>query len=228
MPTTNRITVTNNIEDETKPKFFRKGTIFRQTFLCLLLTCIGSMAQGNALNGSEQMKLDFEQSAQTKIKAFASELKANLSSAIQSGGFEKGVSVCKDIAPSIASKYSTNGWKISRTSLKTRNKNNIPDQWEMSVLNEFEFQNLQGTDITSLVRFAKQIKDQEMTLRYMKAIPVDGLCLSCHGENLSDEVQGILNSLYPHDHAKGYKLGDIRGAFSIQQSIPIASSGDKP
>ncbi|GAC19337.1 Tll0287-like domain-containing protein [Paraglaciecola arctica] len=174
----------------------------------------------------DQVRLEFEVAAQQKIQSFASELKRNLSKAIQAGGFEEGVVACKDIAPSVAAKSPTSGWKVGRTSLKTRNKKNIPDTWERSILNGFESQYSTGSDIKSLIGFAEHIEQQTITLRYMKAIPVDGLCLSCHGENVSAEVKKILDEQYPNDDAIGYKIGDLRGAFTLSQTIVLPVSAD--
>jgi hypothetical protein len=189
--------------------------------------CAAVMA--NEVNDSKQLdqvRLEFEVAAKKKIQGFASELKGSLSEAIQAGGFKKGVVVCKDIAPFIAAKSSTSGWTVGRTSLKTRNKNNTPDAWETSILNGFESQYSTGSDIKSLIGFAEHIEQQTITLRYMKAIPVDGLCLSCHGENVSAEVKKILDEQYPNDDAIGYKIGDLRGAFTLSQTIVIPSAAD--
>ena len=53
----------------------------------------------------------------------------------------------------------------------------------------------------------------------MKAIPTQQMCLGCHGSALSAEVQKVLDERYPEDQAKGYKVGQIRGAFSLRQSL---------
>jgi len=49
--------------------------------------------------------------------------------------------------------------------------------------------------------------------RVLRPIAVEGPCLTCHGENISAEVDAILRRLYPEDHATGYRLGDLRGAL---------------
>jgi hypothetical protein len=49
----------------------------------------------------------------------------------------------------------------------------------------------------------------------MKAIPTGAVCLACHGQTLAPEIQEALDTDYPHDRARGYELGQIRGAFSI-------------
>jgi hypothetical protein len=203
----------------------REWGILGVGFLSMQMFCAQTMAnEMNEVKQLDQVRLEFEVAAQKKIQSFASELKRNLSKAIQAGGFEEGVAACKDIAPSVAAKNSTSGWTVGRTSLKTRNKKNTPDVWEASILNEFESQHSNGADIKSLIGFTEQIEQQTLTLRYMKAIPVDGLCLSCHGENLSAEVENILDEQYPNDDAVGYKIGDLRGAFTLSQIIDLSSS----
>jgi hypothetical protein len=57
----------------------------------------------------------------------------------------------------------------------------------------------------------------------MKAIPTAQLCLACHGENIDSITRTRLEKLYPDDQARGYKAGDIRGAFSISQALEAAS-----
>ena len=195
------------------------------SFLSVQMFLAPTMAnEVNNVKQLDQVRLEFEVAAQKKIQGFASELKSNLSKAIQAGGFKEGVVACKDIAPLVAAKSSTSGWTVGRTSLKTRNKKNIPDVWETSILNKFETNKSAGLDIKSLVAFTEQIEQKSMTLRYMKAIPIDGLCLSCHGENLSAEVAKILDEQYPDDDAVGYKIGDLRGAFTLSQIIDLSSS----
>jgi hypothetical protein len=44
-------------------------------------------------------------------------------------------------------------------------------------------------------------------------------CLKCHGENLDPKVAAKLDALYPHDQARGYKAGDVRGAFTVRQPM---------
>jgi hypothetical protein len=66
----------------------------------------------------------------------------------------------------------------------------------------------------------------------MKTIPTQGLCLGCHGGNLSEDVKFELNLLYPNDQATDFKEGDIREAFSpiykeIDNEIDTESSTDQ-
>ncbi|MFT6895720.1 MAG: hypothetical protein ACJA13_000117 [Paraglaciecola sp.] len=161
--------------------------------------------------------VQFATIARDKVKVFAHDLKSSLLAAIQEGGLEKGITVCKDVAPSIADSLSTPGWKVSRTSLRVRNINNAPDNWERSVLQDFDKLQREGSKPDSLTRLSQQ-QGQTITYRYMQAIPTGNLCLSCHGEKLSPKVQSAIDLNYPADKAIGFKSGDIRGAFSLKFS----------
>lgn len=59
------------------------------------------------------------------------------------------------------------------------------------------------------------------TYRYIKALPTQTLCISCHGnpDNLSQNFKAKLHELYPHDQATGYAPGDIRGAITLKRAL---------
>jgi hypothetical protein len=41
----------------------------------------------------------------------------------------------------------------------------------------------------------------------------------CHGSNIASPIAAKINKLYPNDKATGFKLGDLRGAFSITETL---------
>ena len=61
--------------------------------------------------------------------------------------------------------------------------------------------------------------EQGNSFRFMKAIPTGQVCLDCHGDKIDPKVATKLITTYPEDKAIGFKLGDIRGAFTITQPI---------
>ena len=63
--------------------------------------------------------------------------------------------------------------------------------------------------------------DGKKAMRYMKALPTQELCLSCHGKEnkVSPEVQAKLKELYPDDKATGYDSGQIRGAITARKPL---------
>lgn len=167
-------------------------------------------------NGLDEYKTE----ARKVVKSFGSSLKKELVKGLKEGGAIKALEVCNLKASDIASEISDkSGWKVSRTALKTRNENNSPDAWELSVLNKFEEMKAGGATIKEL-EYAEIITDDSMKVfRYMKAIPTGGLCLQCHGDKLKSDVQQLIKKLYPRDKAIGFKKGDIRGAFTLQKIL---------
>lgn len=141
---------------------------------------------------------------------FAGELQQALQQAIATGGPVAAISVCKDVAPQIASRLSRqSGAKVSRTSLRFRNPGNAPEPWQKVVLAGFDSYPGNSTPPDFFERNGNN------EARYMRAIPTGVLCLACHGTLLADGVRQQLDRDYPHDLARGYQAGDIRGAFSV-------------
>lgn len=158
------------------------------------------------------------------VKEFMQTLKQELQGGMQDGGPVNAISVCNLSAPAIANTYSVrNGWDVGRTSLKLRNPDNAPDAWERSVLESFEERKAAGEDPAKMEHYETVRRDGVREFRYMKAIPTAQLCLACHGENIDSITMTRLEKLYPDDHARGYKAGDIRGAFTIIQPLDAAS-----
>ncbi len=147
------------------------------------------------------------------VQSFGVSLQSELKKGLAEGGAVGAISVCKDKAPQIASELSRlSGAKVRRTSLRFRNPANAPEPWETSVLLEFEQQANTAEPTAPLEHF---VREADGTIRYMAVIRTGGVCLACHGTPLSPELGAILDADYPHDRARGYALGDIRGAFSV-------------
>lgn len=166
-----------------------------------------------------QEQIAFERDAQAAIKDLSTHLKEALMSALQDGGPIEAISVCKLVAPTLADEVSKKySLDIHRTSLRVRNLDNEADSWETGVLQNFETQLKTGEAIQSLSFVEKIESELGYEWRYMKAIPTDKLCLSCHGSQIALPVQKLIDKNYPSDMATGYKMGDIRGAFSVKRS----------
>ena len=154
------------------------------------------------------------------VKEFMGQLKGELQSSMKAGGPISAISVCKDRAPAIAEELSNKyGWTVGRTSLKLRNPQNAADVWETKVLNNFETRKNAGEKVKPMAHFEEVTENGNASFRFMKAIPMGKPCLVCHGDNISAEVSSKLKEAYPNDKATGFKMGDIRGAFSISQPI---------
>ena len=156
--------------------------------------------------------------ARTLIKAFGSDLKHVLKTSMKSQGPIKALEVCNSKAGPIAKENSSlSAWNIGRTSLKVRNENNVPDEWEFKVLRQFEQRKEAGENIKQM-EYAETVKEGDKTIyRYMKPIPTASLCVTCHGGELSEKITKKVALLYPNDLATGFSVGDIRGAFTLQK-----------
>jgi hypothetical protein len=151
---------------------------------------------------------------------FMKTLKGELMQAMQEGGPVNAIGVCNLRAPAIAAEMGAlKGWQVGRTSLKLRSLANAPDEWERARLESFEQRKQAGEDPAKLEYYAVVEQEGEPVFRYMKAIPTAELCLTCHGEKIDPAVAAKLAELYPRDQARGYKVGDIRGAFSFIEPL---------
>nr|VFJ94928.1 MAG: Protein of unknown function (DUF3365) [Candidatus Kentron sp. LFY]VFJ95837.1 MAG: Protein of unknown function (DUF3365) [Candidatus Kentron sp. LFY] len=156
------------------------------------------------------------------VKELFAALKGELGKALEAGGPAAAIPVCKSRVPEIGKIFKEKypGWTIGRTSLKTRNPVNAPDEWERPVLQGFEARKAAGEDPKAMEHSAFLEKDGVRVFRYMKAIPTQEVCILCHGKQLIPDVVAKLEELYPEDQARGFEVGDIRGAFSFMQPAP--------
>ncbi|WP_018231330.1 Tll0287-like domain-containing protein [Thioalkalivibrio thiocyanodenitrificans] len=160
------------------------------------------------------------QASRAAIQQFAQSLQGELQAAMKAGGPVQAIEICSDRAPEIASQVSRErGVEIGRTSLKIRNPNNQPDAWERQVLEEFDARRAAGENPAHIETQAIYIRGEEKEYRFMKAIPTGEVCLNCHGAQVATPVEDALKRLYPQDAARGYEIGDLRGAFIVRQPM---------
>jgi hypothetical protein len=158
--------------------------------------------------------------AKSAISVFAASLQTELKAAMQEGGPVRAISVCSTSAtPITQSVAAEQGLQLSRVSLKSRNPANRPSDWQKAVLESFESRKAAGEQAAALTWSGVSEVDGQQQFRFMKAIPTGGLCLQCHGSDLSPEVSATLDELYPEDQARGFKSGDIRGAFVVTRLV---------
>ena len=150
---------------------------------------------------------------------FMTELKGELKAAIRGGRTVKAISVCKKTAPELEARYSLpSGVRVGRTSERWRNPNNRPDRWEQEGLAILEQRRLQGETLAGMEYWQEVEVEGKRSFRYLRAIPTGSLCLRCHGEQISRKLKKVLREKYPEDQAVGFRLGELRGAFSIMLS----------
>lgn len=141
---------------------------------------------------------------------------------IDKGGPEGAITVCREMAPKMAKAASEeSGWQIRRVSLKNRNPKAAPDAWEKAALEDFDKRAAAGENPAHLEKGEVVDEGGKKTYRYVKALPVQTLCLNCHGpaDTITDAVKAKLAELYPEDKATGYSAGQIRGAMTLKKSL---------
>ncbi|TFV96299.1 DUF3365 domain-containing protein [Algoriphagus kandeliae] len=108
------------------------------------------------------------------------------------------------------------GVEIRRASNRYRNPADQPTEMERRYLETYEYDVENGNPLAPNIQ---KINEGEELL-YTKAIVIPGgLCLNCHGEpgkEINEEALKVLEELYPEDQAKGHKVGDLRGMWSIK------------
>ncbi len=176
-----------------------------------------------ALTANAEMT-QYKEDAKMITGAFFKELKGTLGKAMKSGGPVTAMSACNIAAPVITAKHSEESkWHVARTSLKLRNPNNAPDAWESTVLKKFEERRASGESPTTLA-YAEIVEEHgSKYFRFMKGIVMPPLekmpCLKCHGENIDPKITAKIDELYPTDKARGYKVGQVRGAFTLKKKL---------
>jgi hypothetical protein len=160
--------------------------------------------------------------SQALVGRFAGELMTALQDAIESGGPAAAIRVCGQQAPEIAATLSRqSGAHVSRVSSRFRNPQNAPDAWQLEALGQLRDMMPQTPAFPDPTALPDHFElDSRGGARYLKAIAIAPLCLTCHGETIAAEVADQLDEDYPFDRATGYRLGELRGAFSVDWPAP--------
>lgn len=145
-----------------------------------------------------------------------------LNEEIGKNGPASAVNICHDKAPQMAKAASEKtGWTIRRVSLRNRNPKAVPDAWERATLQEFDSRAAAGEDPAKLEKSTLVENAGRKEFRYMKALPVQQVCLACHGaaDAIAPTVATQIRTLYPNDLGTGYRLSQIRGAMTIRKAL---------
>lgn len=179
--------------------------------LLLLAQCSSEQKTGE-LSSSEES--EYREKGKSIASATFAALSEKLTGAIEEQGISGAVEYCNIAAmPLVDSLSKVNQATVRRTSLRTRNPKNTPDNWERGILVDFEKKMLNGEEPKPVV---KLIDNQ--TVAFAAPIKMLPLCVKCHGEIGSDIEAGdylTIKNLYPEDEAFGFKEGQLRGMWSI-------------
>ena len=190
------------------------------------LLIITSISMVLALQVNAQTEVDKSEiqaavkEAKTITKAFGGALKKELKKAMKAGGPINAIEVCNTEAMPITKQAAIeHNALVTRVSLKNRNPDNAPNEWQKLVLEDFDARASKGEDIKKMAYKNVVEEDGKKTLRFMKAVPAEGACLTCHGTKIVTKVQAKLTELYPDDKATGYTEGQVRGAVVVIKEL---------
>jgi len=180
-------------------------------FLLLLSACTTTQ---KAVELSEKEQKDYLQKGQMLAQQSFAALSGRLMAAIEQGGIPNAVKYCNVAAlPLIDSLSNVHQANIRRTSLKVRNRQDVPQGWEKEVLEAYQILLAEGKKPTPMVKKLDQ-KRVAFAMPIFMAQP----CLKCHGklgQTLNEQHYTTIKQLYPQDQAIGYVDGDWRGMWSI-------------
>jgi uncharacterized protein (UPF0264 family) len=192
----------------------KEGKRFTLLVICLMVV---SSFPANAQQGSKDIA--FEEALMDARKVsnqLAEKVRGLLLQEIGTAGYSSAVRVCSETAQEITHQFNAQtGHDVRRVSLKYRNPKNVPDAYEQRKLEEFNILNQKKELLNEYSEIVEE--DGKKYLRYLRPLIVAPLCITCHGpkENIPQEVKTILAERYPDDRATGFRVGDVRGAITV-------------
>jgi hypothetical protein len=163
----------------------------------------------------EEAPAEAVERARDTADAFGGELITTLFRELEDGNPINAIHVCSEQAQEMSARFSTEGMRIRRVSRRFRNPADEPDDYELARLGQLQALH----DKQELPSESIQVVREGGTksLRYMKPIVIKQPCMMCHGQvgEIDDAVLDSIHTKYPGDQAIGYKVGDLRGAFTV-------------
>lgn len=175
-------------------------------------------ASGPSAEEQAAMAADARKASGSLIQKLGGELKAAMTEKGPAGAID----VCKVRAPQIAADVSkASGFEVKRVSPKNRSPAGVPDAWEAQAQAGLEKRLAAGEKPETLDTWQVVSTPQGKQFRYAKALPVQPVCLSCHGDPaaIPDGVKARLAAEYPLDKATGYGPGMVRGIVSVKRPL---------
>lgn len=159
-------------------------------------------------------KLNYETVAKNIAKEAKTNLIEKLTTSLASGGTVKAIPFCKQNVVTLTNSLGEkNGVLFRRISDKPRNPMNALSDEERVIFSEIEVNQSKEGEYPSKTIITKD------TVTVYVPIPTLGLCLQCHGEpnlEIKKETLKVLQKEYPEDLARGYRVGSLRGLFSVR------------
>jgi hypothetical protein len=141
-------------------------------------------------------------------------LGGNLKKRMKKGGPADALTFCAMNAADLTAKVDHELGKdvsIKRITLKPRNPANEAQGDEKAVLEALQTLNQNHVKLPGHL-----IQKTADGYKYYKPLVITKkVCLKCHGSNIDPKLKAQIDKHYPTDKARGYKMGDLRGAIVV-------------
>lgn len=181
--------------------------------MSLLLVCLFLTAAFLAYQKQQQLVLRFAQDNARNLARQIIETRDYMSSVVRDEAEKNYDLVPQVVATRVAKRITTGSpYYVRQVSLRYRNPDNRPDNYETARLENFSRQG--GAEISSI-----ETVDGKLTFRYLQPMVAVESCLTCHGDY--DKAPAFVRARFPRGHySYNYKVGETIGAVSV--SIPMA------
>jgi len=191
-------------------------------FLLLFALACSNNTAGEKVDGQQEETLTTEEKevylnkGKQVVGKVGSALISQLTGVLNAGApIDSAVRYCNTIAyPLVDTLAKDQAILVKRVSNKFRNPADAPNEREKAVLARFRQGMNEGQDVPAPV--LEPIDAQ--TIGYYQPIMVMELCLKCHGEvgkDIAERDYQTIKELYPQDKATGYRVGDLRGMWTV-------------
>lgn len=164
---------------------------------------------------SEKEKVAYISTGKEITQATFNELSTNLMAQMKLGGPMQAIPFCNSEAMPITKKMEDKfNVSIKRASDKLRNSENKTTERELQIMSDYKSALKNNTELIPIVEI-----NEYQNIQFYAPIIIDSKCLACHGllgEELNIKTDSLIKALYPEDIAIGYKVGDLRGIWSIE------------
>lgn len=176
-------------------------------------------AAGLETAGASALPPAIEQSVRQKGEAVAAQafgvLSSRLGQAIAEAGHTNAITFCSVHGLALTSAVGvTNDVVLRRVTHRPRSSRNRADANELALIRHYQREIAQGRALRAVVTTNKAAY-----FTYYSPIVLNlPLCLSCHGQPGTDISSATLEQIkksYPTDEATGFKLGQVRGLWSV-------------
>jgi PAS domain S-box-containing protein len=181
--------------------------------MSLLLVCLFLAAAFLTYRKEQQLILRFAEDNARNIARQIIETRDYMSGAVRDEAENNYDLVPQVVATRVAKKITEGSpYYVRQVSLRYRNPDNRPDNYETARLEKFSLQK-------PVESFSMETVAGKQTFRYLQPMVAVESCLTCHGDY--DKAPAFVRARFPRGHySYNYTVGEVIGAVSV--SIPMA------